>query len=95
MKSKNLAEVRENIDRIDRELVKLLGERAVFVGEAAAFKTDTASVQAPQRVEAVIAKVRALAEENQTDPALIEKIYRAMISAFTEAEQAEFETNNF
>lgn len=40
MKCKNLDEVRENIDRIDNEIIKLIAERGTFVVQASAFKKN-------------------------------------------------------
>src|SRR5271163_1884556 len=57
-----LAEVRQNIDRIDHAIVALMAERGKYVAEASRFKKDPAAVSAPARVEAIIAKVRADAE---------------------------------
>jgi isochorismate pyruvate lyase len=37
MKCENLEQVRENIDRIDREIVKLIAERSTYVAQAAKF----------------------------------------------------------
>src|SRR5947209_5172862 len=58
-----LGEVRQNIDRIDHDIVRLLAERGQYVGEAARFKPDPAQVEAPQRAEAVVQKAKRLAEE--------------------------------
>lgn len=58
----SLAEVRENIDRLDHAIIHLMAERGTFVEAAARFKSSHADVEAPKRVEQVIAKVRALAE---------------------------------
>ncbi len=82
----SLEDVRREIDRIDRDIVRLLAERGGFVREAARFKPTVADVHAPQRVEAVIAKVRALSTEHGLDAAITERIYRALIAAFTEHE---------
>lgn len=87
----SLAEVRSNIDRLDRDIIRLMAERGGFVCEAARFKTDTAAVAAPARVEQVIAKVRGLAEEAGLPPEVAEAAYRAMIGAFITMERAEFE----
>ncbi len=54
---KNIDEVRENIDSIDREIVRLLSERSHYVKQAARFKKTAEDVRAPKRVEEVIAKV--------------------------------------
>ena len=88
---RDLDEARTEIDRLDRQIVALLAERAGYVRQAARFKATREDVPAPQRVEAVIGKVRALAAEVELDPALVERVYRAMIAAFIEAELREHE----
>ncbi len=90
----SLEEVRAHIDGIDRHMVALLAERGAYVRQAARFKKTTDDVKAPQRVEQVIAKVRALAVELGADPSVTERVYRAMISAFIDAELAEHATRN-
>ncbi len=82
----SIEEVRENIDRIDRQIVSLISERSDYVAQAARFKKDTEEVKAPDRVEAVIGKVRTLAEQNNVSPSLIEQVYRTMIACFIEEE---------
>ncbi len=84
--SRSLAEVRREIDRIDRELVALLPERGRFVRRAAALKRDPAEVPAPARVEAVIAQVREAAHAAGLDEAVAEATWRAMVGAFIAAE---------
>lgn len=85
----SIEDVRDNIDRIDRKIVTLLAERGAYVKRAAAFKQTTDDVRAPQRVEQVIAKVTALADELHANAAVTEQVYRAMIAGFIEAELAE------
>lgn len=79
---KSLAEVRENIDRLDRRIVPLLAERAGYVEQAAGFKATKAAVVDPARIEEIILKVRHMAVEEGMEPDLIEHIYRSMIEAF-------------
>lgn len=85
----SLKEIRANIDRIDRQIVALLAERGGYVKQAAHFKKTPDEVKAPQRVEQVIGRVRELSRELGANPAVTEQIYRALISAFVKAEQAE------
>lgn len=85
----SIEQVRSNIDRIDQQLVALLAERGAYVKQAAAFKTSTADVRAPQRVEQVIGKVVALAHSLGANPTVTEQVYRAMISGFIDSELAE------
>jgi isochorismate pyruvate lyase len=83
----SLAEVRHNIDRLDRQLVALIAERGAYVGQAARFKKSAEEVPAPQRVTEVLAKVDALAVELGADPAVVDATWRAMIAAFINAER--------
>ncbi len=61
MKCENLEQVRENIDRIDGEIIRLIAERKSYVVQASAFKKNEEGVKDTGRVEKVIAKVRARA----------------------------------
>lgn len=90
MKCENLEEVRENIDRIDRDIVKLIAERSKYVVQAANLKKDVEDVRAHQRVERVINKVRDLANDNDVNPDIVENIYREMISSFINFELSEY-----
>lgn len=83
---KTIEEVRENINRIDREIVELISQRSRYVGQAANLKKTTQDVKAPARVEEVILKVRGLAVEKDLDPDIVEKIYRTMIACFIDYE---------
>lgn len=84
----SLDEVRSNIDRIDKELIRLISERSTFVNQAAQFKKTESEVEAPKRVEQVITKVRDLAQKENLDPDIAESIYRAMITAFIQQEKS-------
>jgi len=90
----SLAEVRDNIDRIDRQIVALMAEREKYVAEAGRFKADPAAVSAPARVEAIIAKVRAMAREDGLAESVAERSYRAMIAAFEDYEREEWTRRN-
>lgn len=83
----NLAEVRENIDRLDRQIVALLAERGRYVKDAARFKRDAFQVSAPQRQQEVIDKVKALAGQEGAYPEVVEAAYRALIAGFIAREQ--------
>src|SRR5687768_15363249 len=87
----SLETVRAVIDEIDRRLVALVAERERWVRQAARFKSSRAEVEAPVRVEQVIAKVRRLADDAGASPKVVERLYRAMIAAFIDLEHAERE----
>jgi len=83
---RSIEEVRKSIDYLDNQIVKLISDRSRYVEQAAKFKKDTEDVKAPKRVEAVIQKVRTIADENNLNPDIIEQVYRTMISSFIHQE---------
>ena len=90
----NLGEVRENIDRIDRQIIQLMAERGKYVAEAGRFKSDPAAVSAPARVVAIIAKVRQIASGDGLAESVAERTFRAMIAAFEDYEREEWTRRN-
>ena len=82
MKCSTLEEVRENIDRIDDSIIRLIAERTEYVKQAASFKKSESAVKAPDRVEAVIRNVREKAHKYGAPPDIAETVYRNMISGF-------------
>lgn len=94
MKCNNLEEVRDNIDKIDNDIIKLIAKRSTYVAQAANFKKSENGVKAPARVEAVIAKVREKAKSYGADPDMVEALYREMIARFINMEMNKFKQNN-
>lgn len=81
-----IEDVRNSIDQIDIELVKMIAQRSQCVIAAAAFKSDHSAVRAPDRVQQVIDKVCKQATEIGLPAVIIEKVYRTMIGAFIDYE---------
>lgn len=75
----SLAEVRYEIDRIDRLLVEILAERQSFMDAAARIKGDRTIVHDRARIEDVVAKVKAECLRCGLSPAIAEPVWRTMI----------------
>ncbi len=90
MKCNSLEEVRENIDKIDDSIIRLIAERGNYVVQASAFKKNEEGVKAQNRVDSVIDKARNKAKEYGADPDMVEALYREMISRFINIELDEF-----
>jgi isochorismate pyruvate lyase len=86
----DIDDVRRNIDLIDRQLVKLIAKRGAYVEQAAQFKSTTAEVEAPKRVEQVIQKVTDFAHSEGANIGVVQAVWRSMIAAFIDAEKVEF-----
>lgn len=75
----SMAEVRYEIDRIDRLLVEIMAERQSFMDAAARIKGERNAVHDRARIEDVIAKVKQAAEAAGLSPAIAEPVWRTMI----------------
>ena len=84
----SLAQVRQNIDALDRQIVALLAERGRYVKDAARFKRDAFQVSAPARQQEVINKVVRLENETGAYPEVVEACYRALMAGYIAREQA-------
>jgi len=72
-------DVRAEIDRIDQALLTLLAERHRYVTRMAEIKTDPHEAYDPQRIEAVISKVRTRSGDLELDEDQAELLWRTLI----------------
>jgi isochorismate pyruvate lyase len=80
MSFNTIDQVRSEIDRVDKEIIKLLGERFQYVKEVAKFKMpDKASIRAKERYENVIEERGRWAVENGLDSTTIKLVYRQLL----------------
>lgn len=86
---KDMTELRVEIDALDRELVRLFRMRAGYIDRAAELKPAAAlPARIPDRVEEVVARVRAEASAQDLDPDLVEAIWRRVIEWSIRREEA-------
>lgn len=79
--------VRVEIDRLDRVLVELIAERFGYVDRAWQLKNNPEDAVVPWRIQQVVDKVRAQAEEKGLPPELAEALWRQMIGWFIQYEE--------
>ena len=77
--AETMADVRHEVDRIDRILVSLLQERQSFMDAAARIKGARKAVLDRPRIEDVVRKVTAEAEKQGLSPAIAEPVWRTLI----------------
>ena len=90
-KCQNMEDIRAAIDEIDHQIISLIGKRSSCVYAAAKFKTDKASVKAPDRVKKMLAKRRQWAEKHNIDPDFIESLFSNMVEHFISKEMKNWE----
>lgn len=85
-----MEDVRRYIDALDDVLVPLLVTRGGYMTQAARIKQSDSQVRDEERIEAIVARVRARAEKEGGQPDVIEAIYRSMMEAYIAYEHREF-----
>lgn len=85
----SLEEVREEIDKLDDQIIELIAKRNNYIKQAARFKETVAEVKAPERIDAVIQRLRRKALELDLSPNLVAELYKMMIEEMVETEIAE------
>lgn len=84
----NIAEVRNEIDNIDKVIISLLSKRFEYVKEVVKYKSkDAASIEASERRQQMLAHRREWAEQNGLSADVIENIYGTLVAYFIEEEK--------
>ncbi|GIU67364.1 chorismate mutase [Candidatus Phycosocius spiralis] len=88
-----MADVRFEIDRIDRQLVALLAERQSFMDAAARIKGNRNLIRDEARIADVIAKVEISAQAAGLSMAIAEPVWRTLMDRCIAYEFRAFDKN--
>lgn len=84
----SMAELRAQIDQLDRELVRTLALRQAHIDRAAELKpAEGLPARIPARVDEVLDRVEAAAQEAGFEPALARDMWAQMIEAMIAREE--------
>ena len=87
----NMAEVRAEIDALDRAIVALLADRLHYIDEAARIKQSRDEVRDEARIADVLAKVKAEALRLNADAAVVTTAFRALVEGSIAHEFRQFD----
>ncbi len=88
---RSMADVRVEIDRLDRTLVALMAERQTYIERAAELKTERDKVHDQARIDDVVAKVLVAAKEEGLSAAIAEPVWRVLVDRCIAHEFAMFD----
>lgn len=88
----SMADLREAIDHLDRDLVALLAVRQTYIERAGVLKPTRDTVRDEARIADVVAKVRQAATQAGLSDVMAERVWRTLIEASIEHEFAVFDT---
>lgn len=90
----SMEDIRTEIDKMDREIIAILGKRFEYVKAAAKFKTSQTSVRAPERFNSMLAQRRVWASSEGLSPDAIEKMYRDLVNHFIKEEMSQWQAES-
>jgi isochorismate pyruvate lyase len=90
---RSLEDVRNEIDKIDEEIVKLIAKRSKLVKKAAKFKESVEEIKSDERINDVLNHVRHLAATLGISPNLVADIFKILIDKMVEMEIEEFKNS--
>ena len=86
-----MAQVREGVDALDRELVALLVKRQAYMSAAGRIKNDRDAVYDADRIEDVVTKVLAEARKQGLSEDIAEPVWRLLIERCIAFEYGEWD----
>lgn len=86
----SLEQIRNEIDRIDAEIMPLLCERIAYIVQAAQFKESAEDTRRPDRIEAIVTRAKAYASVLGVNVDYMESVYRYLIDESIRQEKAQW-----
>lgn len=93
-KYNSLEEIRDQIDKVDENLVELIAKRSHLLRQVASFKHSLDEVKAQDRIDFILHRVRQLAISHEISPNLVSELFEFMIDRMSEVEIEEFRNRN-
>jgi isochorismate pyruvate lyase len=87
----NMAEVRHGVDRLDEEIVRLIGERFRYMDAAARIKPERGAVRDEGRKAQVLGNVARLAREHDVPEQAAAELYERLVEASIAYELGRFD----
>lgn len=88
----DMEQIRNEIDKMDKNIIAILGKRFKYVEAAAKFKTSKTSVSAPERLKLMLETRRDWAVKEGLSPDAIEKMYSDLINHFIQQEMIKWQS---
>jgi len=90
----SIDDVRNEIDRIDEQIINLLGERFLYVKKIVKYKSNAVDVKAQKRYDEVFKVRKEWAKNNNLSPEVIEEMYKILIHYFIDEQMKLLKNNN-
>ena len=90
LKLKKLRKIRNDLDKLDNLLIKIIKKRTSLVKKVLMLKDKKKQIVDQKRIKSILKNIRKKSIKNKIDPKITDKIWRNMISAYIDYEKRNF-----
>ena len=90
MYNQKLNNIRQKLDKLDIQLLKIIKQRKNLVNKVLKLKTKKNQIVDKKRIKKILKKINIKSKNMNIDPKITEKIWKSMIKAFIDFEYRNF-----
>ena len=90
MVNKNILRIRNKLDKLDIELLRLIKKRTFLVNQVLKNKKYKKEIVDRKRIRIILKNIVNKSKKNKIDPKITSKIWKSMIKAFIDYEYRNF-----
>ncbi len=90
LKKKRLIKIRNELDKLDNFLIKIIKKRTNLVKKVLVLKDKKKQIVDKKRIKSILKSIRKKSIKNNIDPKITDKIWKNMILAYIDFEKRNF-----
>ena len=90
LKQKKLIKIRNDLDKLDNLLIKIIKKRTSLVKKVLKLKDKKKQIVDHKRIKFILRNIKKKSIKNKIDPKITSKIWKNMISAYIDYEKRNF-----
>ena len=90
LKKKKLSKIRQELDKLDNTLIKIIKKRTNLVKKVLTLKERKNQIVDQKRIKLILRNIKKKSIKNNIDPKITNKIWKNMIYAYIDFERRNF-----
>ena len=90
LKKKKLSKIRQELDKLDNKLIKIIKKRTNLVKKVLTLKERKNQIVDQERIKLILRNIKKKSIKNNIDPKITNKIWKNMIYAYIDFERRNF-----
>jgi chorismate mutase len=90
LKKKKLSKIRQELDKLDNTLIKIIKKRTYLVKKVLTLKERKNQIVDQERIKLILRNIKKKSIKNNIDPKITNKIWKNMIYAYIDFERRNF-----